>query len=141
MESRDAELSELNAEMDMPLEKLLAKYSGTPNEAQEDESMEAIEDQNEDSDGSEGLSGASSGSEMDFEDFKDIMEEPSSKEKTKEGGLGLESLLDDSLGSQDAATSKLSDAAAIAESFQPKGNTLESTQVRPIIIIINIRWD
>jgi len=139
VESRDAELSELNAEMDMPLEKLLAKYSGTPNEAQEDESMEAIEDQNEDSDGSEGLSGASSGSEMDFEDFKDIMEEPSSKEKTKEGGLGLESLLDDSLGSQDAATSKLSDAAAIAESFQPKGNTLESTQVRPIIIIINIR--
>ena len=141
MESRDAELSELNAEMDMPLEKLLAKYSGTPNEeAQEDESMEAIEDQNEDSDGSEGLSGASSESEMDFEDFKDILEEPSSKEKTKEGGLGLESLLDDSLGSQDAATSKLSDAAAIAESFQPKGNTLESTQVRLLLnVSFNIR--
>lgn len=133
MESRDAELRELDAEKDMPLEKLLAKYSGTPNdEAQEDESMEAIEDQDEDSDGSEGLSGASSDSEMDFEDFKDIMEEPSSKEKAKEG-LGLESLLDDSLGSQDAATTKLSDAAAIAESFQPKGNTLESTQVRLLL--------
>lgn len=44
-------------------------------------------------------------------------------------GLGIESLLDDSLGGQDVATSKLSDAAALAESFQPKGNTLESTKV------------
>ena len=45
--------------------------------------------------------------------------------------LGIESLLDDSIGSggQSGATSKLSDAAALAESFQPKGNTLESTQV------------
>ena len=44
-------------------------------------------------------------------------------------GLGIESLLDDSVGGPDVATSKLSDAAALAESFQPKGNTLESTKV------------
>lgn len=51
--------------------------------------------------------------------------------------LGIESLLDDSLGGQDVATSKLSDAAALAESFQPKGNTLESTKVQPSTISVS----
>ncbi len=72
-----------------------------------------------------GLSGASD-SEIEFEDdSKDNIEIDQDVKK----GLGIESLLDDSLGGQDVATSKLSDAAALAESFQPKGNTLESTKV------------
>lgn len=129
-ESRDAELQELEAEKDMPLEKLLEKYSGAipTGETNEEEEVEPAEDEDIE-DGSEGLSGASD-SEMDFEeDYKEETAEPID-EGVKEGGLGLESLLDDSLGTQDAATAKLSDAAAIAESFQPKGNTLASTQVR-----------
>jgi len=83
------------------------------------------EDKTEDLDDSEGLSGASD-EEMDFEDdLKEVMEPDHGSKK----GLGLESLLDDSLDGQNETTAKLSDAAAIAESFQPKGNTLESTQV------------
>lgn len=75
-----------------------------------------------------GLSGASD-SDVDFEDAdsKDTMEVDS--QVTGKEGLGIESLLDDTLAGQDVATSKLSDAAALAESFQPKGNTLESTKV------------
>lgn len=119
-ESRDAELLELKELEDMPLDELMAKYSANPKMMPNDEA-DAEKSANEDS---EGLSG-SSDSEMEFEeDYKG--DEPTDRMKE---GLGLESLLDDSLGAQDAATSKLSDAAAIAESFQPKGNTLESTQV------------
>ena len=63
---------------------------------------------------------------MEFEDeVKDMLEE--FKEEPMES-LGIKSLLDDSTG-QDGANAKLSDAAALAESFQPKGNTLESTKV------------
>lgn len=73
-----------------------------------------------------GLSSASD-SEIEFEDdSKDNMEVDHNVKES----LGIESLLDDSIGGQDVATSKLSDAAALAESFQPKGNTLESTKVR-----------
>jgi hypothetical protein len=72
-----------------------------------------------------GMSSASD-SEIEFEDdSKDNMEVDHNVKES----LGIESLLDDSLGGQDIATSKLSDAAALAESFQPKGNTLESTKV------------
>ncbi len=69
---------------------------------------------------------SASDSEIEFEDdSKDNMEVDINVKES----LGIESLLDDSLGGQDVATSKLSDAAALAESFQPKGNTLESTKV------------
>lgn len=117
----------------MPIEKLMAKYNGDPNpdaksdEDDDDDSDDGMEeeDKTEDLDDSEGLSGASD-EDMEFEDdLKEVMEQENDGKK----GLGLESLLDDSLGGQDEATAKLSDAAAIAESFQPKGNTLESTQV------------
>lgn len=55
--------------------------------------------------------------------------------------LGIESLLDDSVDGQDAATSKLSDAAALAESFQPKGNTLESTKVQlQLLLALLTSW-
>lgn len=121
---------ELEAEKDMPIEKLMAKYNGDPNPNANDEDEDSDdgmedEDKTEDLEDSEGLSGASD-SDMDFEDdLKEVMRPEQGNKK----GLGLESLLDDSLGGQDGATNKLSDAAAIAESFQPKGNTLESTQV------------
>lgn len=72
-----------------------------------------------------GLSGVSD-SEIEFEDDSKDQMEVDHDTKT---GLGIESLLDDSLSGQAVATSKLSDAAALAESFQPKGNTLESTKV------------
>ena len=130
--SRAEELLELEAEKDMPIEKLMAKYNGDPNpdaNSDEDDDIDSDdgmeEDKTEDLDDSEGLSGASD-EEMDFEDdLKEGMEPDNGSKK----GLGLESLLDDSLDGQNETTAKLSDAAAIAESFQPKGNTLESTQV------------
>jgi len=138
-ESRDKELAELEAEKDMPLEMLLAKYNGSPDEEmnqddrdaadedddEDDEPEDDEEEEEEKADNSEGLTGESD-SEMEFEDeVKDMLEE--FKEEPMES-LGIKSLLDDSTG-QDGANAKLSDAAALAESFQPKGNTLESTKV------------
>lgn len=117
--SRDEELQELEAEKDMPIEKLLARYGASHDE---DVDMEA----DADADDSDGLRSESSESEMEFDEEFSNQEAGCVKE-----GLGIESLLGDSLGSQDVATSKLSDAAALAESFQPKGNTLESTKVTP----------
>ena len=121
--SRDEELQVLEAEKDMPIEKLLARYGGVSQDDDEDMEDEKIEDM----DDSDGLRSDSSESEMEFDDEISNQESGSVKE-----GLGIESLLGDSLGSQDAATSKLSDAAALAESFQPKGNTLESTKVNSL---------
>lgn len=117
-QSRDQELQELEAEKDMPLEKLLARYGSSVSQiAEEEVEEERAEEMND----SEGLT---SESEMEFEEDYSNQEANDVKE-----GLGIESLLGDSLASQGAATSKLSDAAALAESFQPKGNTLESTKV------------
>ena len=148
-ESAMNEIQELEAEMDMPLEKLLAKYNGSSDQPpvedqEEEEDDEKEEDQSADSEGrcnfilslsakilsswwliSIGLTGESD-SEMEVDvDLKEGLDIKDGKD------LGIESLLDDSIGGggQSGATSKLSDAAALAESFQPKGNTLESTQV------------
>lgn len=123
--SRDEELQELEAEKDMPIEKLLARY-GASHDEDVDMDMEADMEADADADDSDGLRSESSESEMEFDEEFSNQEAGCVKE-----GLGIESLLGDSLGSQDVATSKLSDAAALAESFQPKGNTLESTKVTP----------
>ena len=63
---------ELEAEKDMPIEKLMAKYNGDPNPNANDEDEDSDdgmedEDKTEDLEDSEGLSGASD-SDMDFED-------------------------------------------------------------------------
>jgi len=137
-ESREKELQELEAEKDMPLEMLLAKYNGSPAEVEmnHDEDDEEKVNEEEKGDDSEGLTGESD-SEMDFEEeVKDILE---LKEEPIEA-LGIKSLLDDSTAGQDGANSKLSDAAALAESFQPKGNTLESTKVN-YFILFGIKYD
>lgn len=69
-----------------------------------------------------------SDSEMELDvDLKGLEEDYGNECKTD---LGIESLLDDGAGGLGLVSdTKLSDAAALAESFQPKGNTLESTQV------------
>ena len=131
-ESREKELQELEAEKDMPIEMLLAKYNGNPDDVEmelDEDDEEDKADEEEKGDDSEGLTGESD-SEMEFdEEVKDLLE---LKEEPMEA-LGIKSLLDDSTAGQDGANSKLSDAAALAESFQPKGNTLESTKVNDFI--------
>ena len=136
-ESREKELEELEAEKDMPLEMLLAKYNGSPEEEEmnhDDNAEEENVDEEDKGDDTEGLTGESD-SEMEFEEeVKDLLEV---KEEPMEA-LGIKSLLDDSTAGQDGTNSKLSDAAALAESFQPKGNTLESTKVNyPILFLPN----
>lgn len=126
--SRDEELQELEAEMDMPLEKLLARYGGGGGASRDEDDID--DDKAEEMDDSEGLT---SESEMEFEEDLSNLESSNVK-----GGLGIESLLGDSLGTQDAASSKLSDAAALAESFQPKGNTLESTKVITLVFFLYV---
>lgn len=117
-------------------------------ESSDDEDKEEEEDGNDES---EGLTG----SDDDEEDDDDITEDESDESEeamdAEEDAFGLKHLLDDETGSgETAATSAaaagssgassaaksqsdkddmLNDAAAIAESIQPKGNTLSSTSV------------
>lgn len=163
-ESHANELKQLEAEMDMPLEKLLAKYN-QPAGSNEDDNDEAedvqVEDNAEDWSESEGkqsfshifhlmmcclidvrmnirCQGLTGESEMeveeedgdddvDLEQGLQMMSDVDAHRPKKD--LGIESLLDDSCVDGQGNGSKLSDAAALAQSFQPKGNTLESTQV------------
>lgn len=111
------ELDELNAENEMSVEELRKKYSGLPPPLDEN-SSEGTEEKTEESSGDE------SGSDADME----------TEEESQDSEVGLKSLLDDSqYGGEETKTDKnndlINDAAAIAESIQPKGNTLSSTSV------------
>lgn len=105
----------------MSIEELRKKYSGLSSSTvaddnlSEEESAEKTEESSEDE--------SSSDVEMETEE-----------DESQESEVGLKSLLDDSHGEgEDKKTDKnndlINDAAAIAESIQPKGNTLSSTSV------------
>ncbi|KAL0272008.1 UNVERIFIED_CONTAM: hypothetical protein PYX00_005146 [Menopon gallinae] len=110
------ELAELEAENNMDIEELMAKYSGAPDteasSVPEDEEMES--------------SSESSSSAESSEDEVDENEED----------IGLKSLIDNESekkesegNSNEKANKEINDVAAIAESLQPKGNTLLTTSV------------
>lgn len=120
-QNHEEELKDLEAENEMSVEELRKKYGSLPPVPDEDSSgstdASAVEEESESS--SEG-----SDTEMDV----DVDSE------SREGEVGLRSLLDDSHNEGESTkTDKnndlINDAAAIAESIQPKGNTLSSTSV------------
>lgn len=114
------ELDDLKAENEMSIEELKKKYSGLASTASvEETSSEESTEKTEESSAEE------SGSDVEMETEED---------ESQESEVGLKSLLDDSHGEgEDTKTDKnndlINDAAAIAESIQPKGNTLSSTSV------------
>ncbi|GLH07367.1 Uncharacterized protein GBIM_12836 [Gryllus bimaculatus] len=118
------ELAALEAEGEMSLEELLAKYGGPDcldAEVQDDQDNETDEKSD-----SESECEAEDGEGTDAEDEKSC----------EESEVGLKSLLDDtstSVNEQNeknaAAGKEITDVAALAESIQPKGNTLSSTNV------------
>uniref|UniRef100_A0A4Y0BL68 Helicase domino n=1 Tax=Anopheles funestus TaxID=62324 RepID=A0A4Y0BL68_ANOFN len=157
------EIDELNADNEMSIEELMAKYKHLPPAGEQmdvdsdDDTMEEESTRNrkrrrtrsqpmsdsspsEDDDNSEGLTGSD-------DDEDDISEEDSDDSEgameAEEETFGLKNLLDDESGSAAVTASgsgasgksqsdkddMLNDAAAIAESIQPKGNTLSSTSV------------
>ncbi|XP_053674373.1 helicase domino [Anopheles nili] len=167
------EIDDLNAENEMSIEELKAKYKDLPVErmdvdsepdgeevelvkersrrktrnhpqsesSQSDEDNEDEEDSDEDN--SEGLTGSEDDDELGEEEWEDDEQAMD----TEEDGIGLKNLLDDeavssgmpsvNAKSQSEKDDMINDAAAIAESIQPKGNTLSSTSVvTPIPILL-----
>lgn len=125
------ELNDLNAENEMSIEELRQKYSGLPDStlpSDEDSNMSAATDTSKSSEKDQEMEEST-----DEESDSDVDMEMSDVE-SQVGDVGLKSLLDDSQSEgEDTKTDKnndlINDAAAIAESIQPKGNTLSSTSV------------
>ncbi|XP_071446621.1 helicase domino isoform X2 [Hetaerina americana] len=141
------ELDDLKAENDMSIEELIKKYSTLPDEKpgeeqsggskNESSSEEDSEEEMEDEEGEEAEDEEDEedeGSDMDEEDDVGDLE---SQEELEKQEIGLKSLLDDADSSvkkesptnNEDAGKEISDVAAMAETFQPKGNTLSSTSV------------
>ncbi|XP_031350086.1 helicase domino isoform X2 [Photinus pyralis] len=122
------ELDDLKAENEVSVEDLRKKYSNLP-------PIPDAEDTPSDSDYS-GSNG--DGEDEDSSDASDVCSDVDisiSESEDHEDEIGLKSLLDGSGSSQNEGDLKtdnqdlIDDAAAIAESIQPKGNTLSSTSV------------
>ncbi|XP_017779332.1 PREDICTED: helicase domino isoform X2 [Nicrophorus vespilloides] len=130
------ELDDLNAEAEMDIEELRRKYASLP-ATEEDSNMSAVttETSNKSSDyePDEGDDSSDSGDDSGSEsDLPLPAMEISEAEEEDDKEVGLKSLLDDTKEGEDTKTDNndlINDAAAIAESIQPKGNTLSSTSV------------
>lgn len=132
-QDHQAEIDDLNDEAEMDIEELRRKYanmqSPPPDESSNmtptsgDEAATSDQERDDDDD-------VSGESESEDEVDEDKMSTTSEKESRTE--IGLKSLLDDSKEGEEIKTDNndlINDAAAIAESIQPKGNTLSSTSV------------
>lgn len=123
------ELDELEADNDLTVEELMEKYRAKQqtNEKLSSKSSDAEIDSDDDDD-----------NELDSDDASSVVSENSTNNDTEDETVtasdagendkedGLESLFNDNDRNKD---SMINDAAAIAESIQPKGNTLSSTNV------------
>ncbi|XP_044271638.1 helicase domino isoform X1 [Tribolium madens] len=122
------ELEDLKAENDMSIDELRKKYSGPPPSVSDDEDVKMSDVSDDEYE--ESVEESDSSEENDISDTDMEVSENDSQGDD----LGLKSLLEDSHNEgEDAKTDKnndlINDAAAIAESIQPKGNTLSSTNV------------
>ncbi|XP_012272468.1 helicase domino isoform X3 [Orussus abietinus] len=132
------ELDDLKAENEMSIDELMAKYGSIPDDSMEvdgDTDRESVkesdkEEENENEEQSE--------SESESED--ETKGEDSQTQSDSEAGVGLKSLLEDlstekakenkvADTSQTETRNEMDDVAALAESIQPKGNTLLTTSV------------
>ncbi|XP_058840254.1 helicase domino [Topomyia yanbarensis] len=123
-EDHKKEIDELNAENEMSIEELMAKYKRTP-----DEKMEVDSDDTE-SESEKDTESTSSEQDSSDEDLSSDVDMEKDDQRDNED-IGLKNLLDEEIASksQSEKDEMLNDAAAIAESIQPKGNTLSSTSV------------
>lgn len=125
-QNHQEELDDLKAENEMSIEELRKKYSEVADEEKMSEETAEKSDESSEDDDDDELSGSGSDVEMETEE-----------DDSQESEVGLKSLLDDEdeshAAGEDTKTDKnndlINDAAAIAESIQPKGNTLSSTSV------------
>ncbi|XP_055687662.1 helicase domino [Lutzomyia longipalpis] len=113
------EIAELEADNEMSIEDLMAKYKNLPK-------VEKMEIDSEASDDS-----SNGGMDEDDEESEEEQESDEEEDETDDGqkddGPSLQNLFnEESGGNKDQL---IDDAAAIAESLQPKGNTLSSTNV------------
>lgn len=125
------EIDELNAENEMSIEELMAKYNAPPPPQAKKKVVEKMEvDSDDDPDEKEGEESTETEQDSDDEPTTSEDEEMGDTGKDEED-VGLKNLLDDEMAnkSQSEKDEMLNDAAAIAESIQPKGNTLSSTSV------------
>nr|XP_029735558.1 helicase domino isoform X1 [Aedes albopictus] len=121
------EIDELNAENEMSIEELMAKYNRPPPPGRAAEKMDVDSDDEKSDSEAESDSSEEEDDEVPSSD-EDMNGEDDDKD---EEDVGLKNLLDDEMAgkSQSEKDEILNDAAAIAESIQPKGNTLSSTSV------------
>ncbi|KAK0093865.1 hypothetical protein PV326_012451 [Microctonus aethiopoides] len=139
------ELDDLKADNEMSIEELMAKYGGNASEntqmdVDDDTDHESEKDEDEECDDKSESESEVEDETRDDEDDVDEDNEGSQTQSDNETGVGLESLLED-LGDKspsknnadasqsEAAHNEMDDVAALAESIQPKGNTLQTTSV------------
>lgn len=113
----------MQAENEMSIEELMKKYSAPlPNNDEEDKMSEKSSSASE-----------SSNNEDSDEDMESEEEESDEDDEVEEEKVGLKTLLEDENkkegNQEDEGENLINDVAAIAESIQPKGNTLSSTNV------------
>ncbi|XP_015114836.1 helicase domino [Diachasma alloeum] len=130
------ELDDLKAENEMSVEELVAKYGtaeATPMEEDSDDEESGKESEKDDDEDAEEKSDSES------ESGDETKDNDSQAQSDDETGIGLKSLLEDFSGdkstknnadaSQSETHNEMDDVAALAESIQPKGNTLLTTSV------------
>ena len=123
----EKELNDLEEENNMTIEELRKKYSNLPDVPKEESNVSLLDDSSESE--NEGVASNISTEEETDSDAEDR--------------VGLKSLiLDENMDSLNEGEEKktdnndlINDAAAIAESIQPKGNTLSSTSVSLLVIM------
>lgn len=98
----------------MNIDELMAKYKKT---SADDVEMDSDEEENSESEDEQ--------MEVDSDD----QSEESNHQNKEPEDIGLENLLDDQQSSSDNGDALLNNVAALAQSIQPKGNTLSSTSV------------
>ncbi|XP_065370564.1 helicase domino [Calliphora vicina] len=142
------EIDELEADNDLTVEELMAKYKSGPvvsdmaGASTSNRKLKKVVDfEDEDEVISQAMRDSDDDSTADEEDeteeeeeteSDDDMEEDENAEETEENeqDAGLKSLLEDSSNVNNSSKDDMiKDAAALAESLQPKGNTLSSTNV------------
>lgn len=158
------ELDDLEAENEMSIDELRRKYAAlssmcedtvmsSSSSVEEQKQTEGEDDGNEEKDGEASNDGSSSDEELSKdseidEDVNDMDEDEEQEDENGEEEVGLKLLLNDediaAIESQNEGEEKktdnndlINDAAAIAESIQPKGNTLSSTSVSKSVIMLN----
>lgn len=140
------EIDELEADNDLTVEELMAKYKSESNnssslskikakkvvdfEDEDEEITKAMRDSDDDSTADEEDEESDEDEETESEDEEDDENEEANETEDNEQDAGLKSLLEDSPTANNASKDDMiKDAAALAESLQPKGNTLSSTNV------------